>query len=106
MQTKVRLQLPIRAMLLTLSTCTLGVCAALFCVQVNTIRDLRTATEVQALHITDLEARIIQLQYSYLGHVSQQQEFQHAMKRAAGKAGYWWAYVQLGKAQQEVTLDE
>lgn len=29
--------------------------------------------------------------------VSQQEEFQEAMKAAAAKAGYWWAYVRMNR---------
>lgn len=71
--------------------------ALLFCLQVNQLAEMHKTIDKQDTEIAELEMHLGQLQNSHLGHVSQQVEFQTQMKRAAGKAGYWWAYVQLNK---------
>lgn len=84
-----------KIVMFTVAVSILGCFSALFILQVNQLHAMQSS-------ISQLENHLQQLQSSYLGHVSQQEDFQRAMKAAAGKSGYWWAYVQMNKAHARV----
>lgn len=88
----------IKVGIVNLAICVLGTLAVLACVHLDQVFMLHQQLAKSEHRIQELEDQLHQLQGSYLGHVSQQTEFQRQMTDAAGKAGYWWAYVKLSRA--------
>lgn len=84
-----------KIVLMTVAISILSGFTLLFCLQINQLTELHSTADKQQTRITELQRQLD----SFQAHVNQEAEFEQAMKAAAGKAGYWWAYVKLSNAQ-------
>lgn len=84
----------------TVALFTMVTLGLLLCVQADTIARLTLKQQEQQETIDKLQSQLTQLQYSYLGHVSNESDFQQAVKEAAAGTSNWWAYVRLHRAQE------
>lgn len=87
-----------KVVLFSVAVTCLSSITCLYILTINQLAELQVKVADQQVEIEQLHAELYQTQQSYLGHVSQQEDFYLAMKKSAIKAGYWWAYRRMSLA--------